>query len=166
MKTPKLAIACLLVAQLVGCAAYKPVPDGYTGPTATVADHAEYETGGKGRFFILEAVDGNRVENSVSASRDASYGKGFSLTIRHVDRKVPIRPMKVQITGTHATAAPIHEFASRMAGAFFTVSGTVDFSPEAGKSYIVTGDLTKEVAAVWIVDIDSKQVVTEKVTAK
>lgn len=166
MKTPKLAIACLLVAQVVGCAAYKPVPDGYTGPTANVTDHAEYESGGKGRFFVMEAVDGNRIENSVSASRSASYGKGFNLTIKHVQRLVPIRPMKVTITGTHATAAPIHAFASMAAGTFFTVSGVVDFSPEVGKNYRMTGELAKESASVWIEDSETKQPVTEKVVAR
>ena len=74
--------------------------------------------------------------------------------------------MKLRLVGTHVTAAPIHEFASRAIGAFFTVEGEVEFSPLVGKAYVVNGELTKEQTSVWIEEVETKDVVTKKVIAK
>ncbi len=165
MKRHILTIASLLL--LAGCAGLAPaVPEDYRGPVASLADTGFSENRGKGAFFVALALDDRTIENSLFASRRASYGHGFSLTSRYVTRDVPARPSKIKLTGTHKTAAPIHEIAARMAGTFFSVEGVVTFDPEIGKDYIVTGELNKEQACVWIADTVSKTPVTEKVCAK
>jgi hypothetical protein len=160
------ATSLFLVALLGGCATYKPVPDGYTGPTARIVDSSYQETGGKGRLYYVESVDGNKIENARNATGQASYGRGFSLSIRSSIRDVPIRKMRLRLVGTHVTAAPIHEIASRAIGEFFSVEGDVDFTPEAGKVYEVRGELKKTGSSVWIVDQATSEPVTEKILNK
>lgn len=149
---------------LGGCATLsEPVPTGYKGPVVAVSDTGSREDSTKAQFFALLEIDGNEVMNSIRETRSASYGQGFALTTKYTTRNVPVRPMKVKLTGTHQTAAPIHEIASRMAGTFFSVDGVVDFRPVAGRQYIVTGELKKERSCVWIADIETRVEATKKI---
>lgn len=157
----------LVIALLAGCATVsKPVPDNYSGPTVHLADSGRQEGTSKGQFFAALEIDGNPIENSLRQTRTASYGRGPVLSSRYTAREVPARPMKVKLTGTHQTAAPIHEMASRVAGTFFSVEGVVDFTPREGMRYFVTGELRKETSCVWIAESDSKQPASEKVCTK
>jgi hypothetical protein len=150
-----------------GCAtSFKPVPDGYTGPTARITDSTYQESGGKGRIYYVESIDGNRIENARNSTGRASYGRGFSLTTVGSTRDVPIKPLKLRLVATHVTAAPIHEIASRAIGEFFSVEGDIEFLPEAGKVYEVRGDLKKSESAVWLADLYTGEPVTKKITNK
>ena len=165
MKTHLLLVTAAIA--LVGCATVsEPVPADYKGPVVQLADTGAREDGSKARFFAALEIDGNGVVNSLRETRAASYGQGFSLTAKYTTRRVPVRPMKVKLIGTHQTAAPIHEIASRMAGTFFSVDGVVDFKPVEGKRYEVTGELKKERSCVWIADAETKAEVTEKICTK
>jgi hypothetical protein len=157
-------LAAIVVALSSGCAAYKPVPEGYTGPVATLRDASETEDVSKARQFYVAAIDGNRVENSRSVTRQASHGMGFLLISRGYERTVPVRAMKVKLIATHVVSAPIHELASRAAGTFFEVEGVVDFTPKAGVRYVVRGELKKNASSVWIEDEATNEVVTAKVS--
>lgn len=148
----KLIAVLALSLGLGACATYEPVPKDYSGPTASVLDTGFSEDGSKAQMFALMSIDGNRIPNAFSASANASYGRGASLTTVYPERKVQARAMKVLIRGSHATGAPIHAMASQMAGTFFSVEGIVDFTPEAGRSYQVKGELTKVKSSVWIED--------------
>jgi hypothetical protein len=149
---------------LVGCASYQPVPAGYTGPTATLRDSGFSEDSTKAQIFALVAIDGNRTPNAFGASANASHGRGASLTTVFTERAVQARPMKVTLSGSHATGMPIHAMASQMAGTFFSVEGTVDFAPQPGGRYVVKGELKKEKSAVWIEDEATGQPATAKVS--
>jgi hypothetical protein len=164
MRLLRLPIA--LAALLAGCATAPSVPEGYSGPRATLQDTGTYEDGSKAIVFIALEIDGRSIQNTVRASQSASYGKGFALTLRHISRDIPARPLTVKLRGTHVTAAPIHEIASRVAGTFFSVEGDVSFSPEDGKLYYVTGELTKAKSCVWIEDRATNAAVVNKVCTK
>jgi hypothetical protein len=56
---------------LAGCAT-PPVPPDYSGPLATVRDSAQSETANRAQFFYLAEIDGNRIENVLSATRRAN----------------------------------------------------------------------------------------------
>jgi hypothetical protein len=158
-----LALLGFLLA-LAGCATYQPVPQGYTGPTASVRDSGFSEDGTKAQMFALMEIDGNRLSNAFVASAIASRGRGASLTTVYSERSVQVRPMQVMLRGSHATGAPIHAMASQMAGTFFSVEGAVTFTPTANGKYVVKGELKKEKSSVWIEDAETGQAVTEKVT--
>lgn len=154
------------ISSLVGCAVYKPVPDGFAGPVAVIRDSAETESGSKGRLFYVAEVDGNHIDNALTATKQASYGRGFSLFTSTTARAVPIRPMRLKLVGSHVVAAPIHELASRAAGTFFRVEGVTEFTPTAAHKYVVRGELKKDASNVWIEDDETNEVVTAKVTVK
>jgi hypothetical protein len=162
MKWRCFALAALVV--VAGCATYKPVPDGYGGPTAILSDTGFPESGSKAQVFAATEIDGNRMHSSFGASASASYGKGASLTMQIVERYVPIRPMKVTLRASHATGAPIHAIAMQMAGTYYSVEGVVDFEPKASGRYAVKGELKKEGSSVWIEDVTTGQPVTVKIT--
>jgi hypothetical protein len=154
---------CLMVLALAGCASYQPVPEGYTGPTAVITDSVITEDSSKAQLFVVSEVDGNRIDNSLGASAQASHGQGARLTVRLIDRRLPAKPTKLTLTATHATGAPIHAIASQMAGTFFSVSGVVDFTPQPDGRYVVKGELKKESSSVWIEDAATGQAVTTKI---
>ena len=106
---------------LSGCASYQPIPEGYSGPTAVVADSGFAEDGTTAQLFVLDKIDGNMIDDSFGASANASYGQGFALTTVYESRSVPARPMKVELFGGHTTAAPIQAIYKQMAGTFYTV---------------------------------------------
>ena len=110
------------------------------------------EDGTKAQLFVVQEVDGRTIDSSIFATRRASEGRGFSLLPRLIVRSVPVKPMKLKLIGTHQTAAPIHELASRAAGTFFSVEGVVDFTPLEGRKYLVNGELNKGGSSVWIED--------------
>lgn len=155
-----------LIFLVSGCAAYKPVPDGYTGSVAVISDTGFSESGSKGQVFALMEVDGNHIENSFGASARASHGQGFALTPKFLSRPIPARSMKVKIKASHTTGAPIHAIASQLSGTFFSVEGITDFTPLSGGEYLVKGSLAKEGSFVWIEDARTGQLMTEKLTEK
>lgn len=156
------AIATLLT----GCATrYSPVPDGYTGPLVQLTDSVRTEDWSKAQIFAVVEIDGRPVDNSFNVSANASYGKGMALTALEHTRQVVPRPMTVKLRGSHATAAPIHEIASKMAGTFYSVEGTVSFEPQPDKFYVVRGELSKQRSSVWIEEGSAGVVVTRKVTS-
>jgi hypothetical protein len=46
------------------------------------------------------------------------------------------------------------------------VDGVVDFNPTPEGIYVVKGELKKEGSSVWIEDVKTGQIVTEKVVGK
>jgi hypothetical protein len=154
----------ILAFVLTGCATYNPVPPDYKGPTAVIRDTGFKENSTKAQLFAVTAVDGNRIGNAFGSTAAASYGAGAFITAVYPERKVPIRQMKLTLLGSHATGAPINELASKMAGTFFSVEGTVDFLPEANHVYLVKGDLKKEKSSVWVEDMVTGKPVTPIIT--
>jgi hypothetical protein len=160
-----LRLSFVLAAVLLnGCASYKPVPDGYKGPVASISDSSISEGGTRAQIFALMDVNGNAIQNSFGASANASYGQGFALTTRVISRQVPAGPMKVKIKASHTTGAPIQAIFSQVAGSFFSVEGVVAFNPSPDGRYIVKGELKKEGSSVWIEDATTYQRVTDKVS--
>ncbi|GAP38000.1 hypothetical protein ISF6_4194 [Piscinibacter sakaiensis] len=118
------------------------------------------------QLFAATGIDGRPIANASSDSHSASWGQGYAMSVVLTTRRVPARAMRIKLLGTHQTAAPIHEIASRAAGTFFSVEGVVDFQPEGGRHYIVKGELKKAGSSVWIEDRETGRVVTEKVVGK
>lgn len=146
----KKLLTSFAIATLAGCANYKPIPENYAGPIATVADSGQSEDSTKAQIFALTEIDGHSIRDSFLISHQSSYGMGSLLRLELTERQVPAHAMKVKIRGSHATGAPIHELMSRAAGTFFEVEGVVDFTPQADKRYQVVGRLSQHDSSVWI----------------
>jgi hypothetical protein len=113
--------------------------------------------------FYVESIDGRPIRSALIATRGASRDKGFALSLQSEMRRVPVAPLKLKLVGTHVTAAPIHEIASRAAGTFFSVEGEVSFTPVEGGDYVVKGELKKEGSSVWLADAKTQEPVTAPV---
>lgn len=74
--SPLLLASLVAATSLTGCASYKPIPENYTGPIATVSDSGMAEDGSKAQIFALTAIDGNGIQDSFLTTRQATYGKG------------------------------------------------------------------------------------------
>jgi len=155
---------CFALLLLTSCASsYKPVPDDYTGPTATISDSGIVESQSKAQLFAVTAIDGNPIANSFGATAHASAGQGLRIIKSLVERQVPAHAMKITLEASHTTGAPIHALFSQAAGTFFSVKGTLDFTPKPGGKYVVKGELKKDGSSVWLEDAETHQLVTEKV---
>jgi len=161
-KSALFVFSCFLAA----CAVTSPLPDDYSGPKAYIRDSNYFEDSTKTQLFVVVAVDGQTIKNSIGATAAASSGQGFRITPTVVGRWIPAKPMKVTIRGTHATGAPIQAFFGMATGSFASIEGVVEFLPEANGSYIVKGDLNKEESSVWIEDLSTNTLVTQKVSSK
>ena len=166
VKTRSIYAFLIVISTLHGCAAYKPVPDGYTGPVAVVVDSGFKEDETTAQIFALVEVDGNAIHNAFGESASASQGRGFSLIARYVTREVPATPMKVKLRGAHTAGAPIQQMISQATGIFFSVEGVVDFTPLTNRWYVVKGELKKGGSSIWIEDEKTGQPVTQKVIGK
>jgi hypothetical protein len=156
---------CLLGAVLsaFGCASLEPaVPQDYKGPISVLKDSGFSESPSLGVFYVVDELDGQRIENSTRATYIANYGRGLSLTPVFMERNILAKPVQVRIRATHVTGAPIQAMTMSAQGTFYSVEGTVSFEPEAGMTYIVTGRLSKENSCVWIENQATKAAVTEK----
>lgn len=136
-----------------------------TQAVATIADSGFSETDAKAQLFMVAEVDAQSIPNASSESSRASSGAGFRLSTRLTSREVPARALKLKLVGTHKTGAPIQSLFGMAAGTFFSVTGVVDFTPIAGGSYVVKGELKKEGSSIWIEDTATGRPVTEKVVA-
>ncbi len=163
----QIPLVVLAAALLVGCASYEsPIPPGYTGPTVDIIDDGMYEGSWKAQLFYVQSIDGKAVESSRILTGRATAGGGPAVTLRYAINKVPVKPIKLRLVGTHVTGMPIHEVASRMAGTFFSVEGDVTFTPVEGSTYLVTGKLDKDSSAVWIAEVKTRQPASDVVTQR
>jgi hypothetical protein len=138
----------ILALLLTGCATFSPV-DGYQGPTATLEDSYQWtENDSCGSFFFLYEYDGHGVDNALQATAQANAGRGFRMSPKGASRPVPARDATFHINGRTHCAAPIQE----LVGTVYLVHGNVRFTPAAGATYVITGELAADHSAVWIED--------------
>jgi hypothetical protein len=110
-------------------------------------------------FFYVEQVDGNDVSNIRTASLAASRGHGANMKLVRIERPVPIKPMTLNIVARTDYAAPIDVLVHDI----YQVKGTLQFTPDPGKTYVVRGQLGETDAAVWLGDEATHEVVGEKI---
>lgn len=143
---------------LMGCAS-NPLPDDYAGQTATVKDsHANYvEPDGMKpehvELFAMTHADGKLIKNTrnntIAATQTNSAGR---LIIVGAERKVPIRPLKVELVGQIHSSGPL------FAPSTGQTQRTVSFTPVAGETYVVRGRLAETASDVWIETAGGKRV--------
>jgi hypothetical protein len=147
---------------LSACATFSPVA-GYQGQTATLEDSYHWtENESCGSFFFLYQYDGHDVDNALTATARANAGMGFRMLPKGASRPVPAREATFHINGRTHCAAPIQE----LTGTVYLVHGNVRFTPAAGATYVIKGELSAEQSAVWIEDKTSHAQVGNKLLIK
>jgi len=157
----KRALSALAFAVLLdGCAStVPPIPAGYTGAVATFKDSFTRLSTGAANIFYLDSIDGREIENSLVATRGASFNHGMSIVPVALDRKVPAQTSTFRIVGRTDHAAPIQALTQPE----YQVAGEVHFTPEADKTYVVRGELDETHSAVWIEEETGQTVMDKKI---
>jgi hypothetical protein len=140
---------------LAGCVTASPVPEGYTGPTATIHDSVHSESGTRAVLFFVSEIDGKQIETSLTRTRATNYGRGFALAPVAIERKIPARHTVLKLEGQTAYGAPIQEII--MASQMYDVKEVIEFDPKPNRRYVVHGILVEGKASVWLEDELSHQ---------
>lgn len=160
----KSALVPLFLALLLpSCVSYYSLPDGYTGPTATIKDTASKTGAVKAEAFQVTKIEGETEGNSPLAT---PYGGGMVVTLRDSSRRVPAgSPITLTISGGDIYAADGAALFNMISGNMKkSVSGDVVFTPKANGVYKVTGFAGKQSSSVWIEEESSGRVVTKKIS--
>lgn len=150
-----------MAASLVGCAT-NPVPEGYTGPLAKIADTYTKRSERSIDVFILDSYNAKMAENALSQTVSQNSGRGFAMDPVGYERDVPATPATFSIRGRTHYAAPILELTNTV----YQVKGDINFAPQAGRRYVIRGTLGPDYSAVWIEDAETKAVIGNKIEIK
>lgn len=154
-----------LLAFVQGCAMQPIVPDTFTGPTASVRDTVRGGGTQGGQAFVLEAVNDQKLPTALQASRERSVNQGMFLNTQSVERRVMPGRASLTLRATQMYAAPIQAMGASMVGRDYDVVGKIDVDLQAGKRYVVVGDLDAYKREVWLQDADSGVMVGHKIVA-
>lgn len=156
MRVKNRALIIFAIAFLHGCASFQPtIPEGYTGPTATIQDTAKSIDSGKADLFYLSHIDGKEIESSSFETRSASHGKGNNLTTVLLNNRVTAEEHTFTIVGRTMYAMPIRA----LAGTVYEIKGDVTFTPIPNEAYILKGSLSEEGSSIWIEKVPGGEVV-------
>ena len=147
MKKAAMIFACAVLA--AGCITFvDTLPEGYEGPTATIADSYTNHEGSSAHYFTFAMIDGQYIDNSGNRTRIANQGRGFDMTPVMITHDVPVEELNIMLAGYLFFATD----AQGMFGDSMLVEGELSFTPNAGEIYTVKGELGKEVSTVWLED--------------
>lgn len=148
----------LLPILLAGCVSFSPVPEGYSGPVATIKDSSQSPSNTKTYFFQLSKADGRAIETSSMVTFEQNYGQGMSMTPYSTEREIPAGDSSLTIEGITHFAAPI----LALKGGNYSVRGDVSVNLRENETYIVSGSMSKEYSAVWLEDMQGN-IISEKI---
>lgn len=143
----------LAAAVLAGCTA-SPVPTGYSGPVAVVADGYQFHSHRTSDFFVLRKFDGKVVATAIGRTRELNAGRGMDMDPQSLERDVPAREATFTLSASTEYAAPILAFSNPV----YRITGDVTFTPTPDGIYRVRGFLSPEYQAVWIEDQENCEV--------
>lgn len=154
----RFALAIVAASLLASCTS-NPVPDDYHGPVARITDSVMSHGPTSGDFFYLSKIDGRSIDESLSATGRANYGRGLLMNPVVIGRPVPAQASTFTIVGRTHYGAPILE----MTNTVYQVSGETEFTPAPNRAYVVKGILAEKYSAVWIEDSETGETVGRKV---
>jgi len=152
---------CLTLGACVNMATTN-VPNGYQGSFAVIRDSVSPQAATKSDLFYLGAIDGQRIKDSLIATREGNSGRGRYLYTTVIDRPVLAQPGTFKVFGRTAYGAPFDEITHTV----YQVSGDVHFTPQPSGRYVVRGILGASYSAVWIEEAESRTMVGEKIEIK
>ncbi|WP_367874165.1 hypothetical protein [Luteolibacter sp. Populi] len=158
----KLAAAGLAFASLPSCVKYHNLPEGYSGPVATIRGTAAQGNVFKGQSFRVTKVDGLEIAGRGAVATPT--GGGPVLAVREPQVQVLPKPVTLTLTGSTIYAADGPALVDSMIGGARHVSGDLSFTPKAGGEYRVKGILEKGSESVWLEEEKSGKLVGNKIT--
>ncbi|TVO59043.1 hypothetical protein [Denitromonas halophila] len=157
-------ISVVVIILLAGCASFSPsLPENYSGDTATIDDSFQRLSRSTAKFYYIRQLNDKNIQNALTATYEATEGRGAQLIAMGASRLVPAEPLSLYVVGRVYHSAPIGYLINSKSN--YIVEGRVSFTPTAGERYLVSGELGEYYSAVWIEDINGN-VVSTMVEAK
>ncbi len=158
----KTLLVLISAGSLAACSYHSPL-ENYSGPVATLSDSTKRISNSKVEYYVPEAINGSLIENSLTRLQNKSIssgGRGQRQDIILFDRPIPAsKTLNIAVAGTIKRPRSLENsrFDNR------DISGTLTFTPEAGKHYVVTGKLDQSYRGIWIAEADSGEAVSNRV---
>lgn len=113
---------------------------------ASIDDSFHLQSRSRAHLFYVKLMDGEDTENASKATS----GRGSQLFPRGTRRQVPSQLLNLHLVGEVVYSAPA---AMLFGDKRSTIEGKITFTPEVGRNYLVTGELSQDYSAIWIEDI-------------
>lgn len=129
-----------------GATVAQPASAAQTADVAVFRDSAKALNERTADLFYLSRIDDQKIEDSYERTRRVNWGRGRFMGHEVVERNVPAKTATFTIEGRTRHTALVYNLTSYTR----TVTGTVTFTPEKYKTYVVKGQLGADYSAVWI----------------
>lgn len=141
---------------LSSCVSYYRLPEGYSGPTATIENSGSKHDAFKASTFELIEINGKPVR---STTIQTPPGAGPVVQVGGSWVKVPAgQPISLKIAGRDRFAADGPALLYSLGGNVSkSASETLSFTPEAGHAYVVRGELGETASSVWLEDFHTRR---------
>jgi len=122
-----------------------------------IQDSVEQDTETRAKFFVVSKINGQDINNALSASRKASRDGGYVLPDAPFVRTLEVRQITLTLQARLAYKAPI--FAQVDASNFHYADHVLSFTPKPNTTYVVRGKLDANTEDVWLEEADTGLVV-------
>ncbi len=133
---------------LSGCAYHGAIPKGYNGPVVIVWDKVDKISSLNAHYFELLSVDGRLTNKTSLFTRKKSFETGFAMNLIPLSRNIPVNSRKLIIGGFNYQVVDLFGLGDFI----YRVVGEINVHLEAGKSYQINGELSKDYSLVWVED--------------
>ena len=165
----------LLAALVAGCETVStddierpPAPSPtYSGPVAKIGDTGTFESGNRAVIFMVAAIDDNPVPTTISDFRAplAMPGRPFAERLRFSERQVPARPAGLLLRAAYLTSTGTFGLDTVFGKTSRRAEVMVEFTPVAGRTYAVRGEMREDGATFWIEDAFTFEAATPRIAA-
>lgn len=115
-------------------------------------------------FFLVAKIDGVEVEdNSARRSLTASEGQGLWMTPRSNEIRVAAGRHRLHLLATYFFAAPIEVLLRMGKETAYRAEGEIIVDLGVGRTYQVRGRLEPYYQEVWLEDVDSGEIIGQKI---
>ncbi len=140
---------------LAGCTKSS-IREDYNGAVAFFDESNKKINKYKWDYYVLSGVDGTDLWDSISETLGRNQGRGFKMTPYLHGHIVPAgKNIVLSLQARSVFAAPILSFGYPNC----RFEAEVVFKPEENADYVIRGTLEKDYSAIWIVDLNTDQVV-------
>jgi len=146
---------------LGGCVA-SPVPEGYQGELAHIADSATPRDAMSADFFYLAKINGFNIPESLDATEGGNRDQGASRPVVVIGRDVPAEETVFKLVGHTRYSTPVFALTHTV----YDVQGEIKFAPLPHHDYVVKGVLGEAYSAVWLEDKATGKLAGAKIEVK
>jgi hypothetical protein len=149
---------------LAACAAGNPLPNGYSGPIATVQDSGHFEDDHRAVLFYVAQFKSKSINQSYSETKHRNYGRGREMNLWTVERAVPAEKVRLLLEGKVLYPAPFEELVHL--NSMYSVAQVIELDAKPGAVYVVNGTLRNKDSQVWLEELKTKERVGTPISAK